>query len=190
MNKLSSATFALLAFSMLSTDIAGIGPNEARAGQAINYVNLPASGESGRNTPPCNDGGPTTADEIVSKLGRSIDKTTQYGPIAETIVANPSVRNWLKVRLGIHNGPSTCATLCVNIPANVTYNWEVCASDGRTSCKSSLKSSSFGEFGIGWSLVENLTNAIADGGNDRVVCVRVRNWKHDRSRDMKLTVTW
>lgn len=164
----------------------------AIADQVVLTAGLPPSGEqaSGHN-PPCGaDGSATTADAVVSALAGGADYVIGL-PIVSTITSNEDARNWVKVRLGIHNGLASCQTLCGALPSGASFSatgriWDGEWSTTPTPLPITASDKPFDP--DRWALIASPT--IADAQDARVVCYQVKNWSHDRARDYEIVLDY
>lgn len=145
-------------------------------------VTLPASGEAaGRHNPPCTDGyTPTTAQIVTPQVYAILDNYTGF-PIASTMSSViPGFDSWVAARMGIHNGPSTCASQCIVVPAGTAVR--ACMSDGHdgTQCKALAN----GDGPLAWAGTESLTKEETKGKH--IICTTGKNWSHDRNRNFWL----
>ena len=72
--------------------------------------------------PECGDAGLMTAADVILKLGTAAmdaacHRRTGHAPIVDKL--EPRQPNWLKVRLGLHDSKSSCATQCIVYPASL-----------------------------------------------------------------------
>ena len=178
------APFLVAMVSVLNVDL-------GHAGSVTETVQLPPTREPGRGAPGCgNPEARTTADETVETIGSSIDEAiSEYTGGLRLVSAAfkvPAVSGWVKSRLGLNDGPSACATLCVAYPSKSQGDWFVDASDGSGSGR--LRSTGK-EFSIGWAKLDRVTHARTGDGN-MVTCANVRHWSHDRHRNFLLKVNF
>jgi len=123
---------------------------------------------------------------VILQSGAAVIDAHVGVPVASVILENlsPGNKNWLKVRLGLHNGPSFCATQCVTYPKNVGAKAQACMSE--TGGDGLRCYSSAGDYD--WGRVENFTFASTE--KVTVFCARGKNWSHNRNRWFIVKATW
>lgn len=153
-------------------------------------VELAQTGESARvDNPECATPNLPTAGDVVVQLGTAlVDKSIGY-PITGVLWENasPGNRDWLKARLGLNNGKSSCQTLCVTHP-KVPVTYSLCISetggDGLT-CHDGGVESLNGDFvNTAWAAAEAASTY--ETGAAVLVCVTAKNWSHNRNRSVSL----
>jgi hypothetical protein len=171
---------------------------------------LPESREPARDNPdpPCGDPGAiTNADKVLQEAGGALKDATGV-PVDQIINQLPSEQQArLKVMLGIHNGPSTCATICVTVPADKPVRWlsgfTVILPDGQnigmlwypkngpTPYAETVSTANPADIQIvhTWGRITNMTVANA-GSNVRLYCFLGKNHSHTQAREFAIKATW
>jgi hypothetical protein len=145
-------------------------------------IELTQTGDPARvDNPDCSTTtGGMTAGDLVLIVGAAAIDAYVGSPVALPMlkVADRGQLDWLKVRLGLHDGKSTCATQCVVIPASLpSPEIQACMSESGgdgLECTNTARRYPFGA-------MENFTIATTSGGA-RVACVLGKNWSHNRNR--------
>lgn len=156
-------------------------------------IEIQQTGQSAsQNAPPCGSASdPLKAGEVVAKAGAAaIDKYLEtqgvptvggYGITQGLLnaVDNAGNRDWLRGRLGLNNGPSSCATQCVVYPTSQAAQLSIfgCLSEtGGDGLDCGANGWDQGQ----WMGVHNLTHAST--GKNTVSCMTGKNWSHNRNR--------
>ena len=180
---------ALVAWFLIIFSSTGLS---AKAGEVSDRVELAQTGESARvHNPECKSGNLPTAADVLLKLGTGlVDKYIGY-PVTTTIYENtsPGNRDWIKARLGIHNGKSSCQTLCVVYPKSAQ------------NVKVSTCLSETGGDGLGcrhgdngdvdppaYAGVDGVSKAETSQGI--MFCATGKNWSHNKDRWYTVKATW
>jgi len=151
-------------------------------------IKLPGPKEPAReDNPPCaSQANVTTADAVLAVVGAAIDTYVGY-PVATGVLENldNDKQNQLKVMLGIHDGKSTCATLCVVIPKTGAVDTHACMRDagGQQNCRDKD-----GKFGGGPSAVINMS--IAQSAGARLYCATGKNWQQGWYKYFSIGAKW
>jgi hypothetical protein len=177
------AAVALVLVAISATEVSAQRVVEAR-------VELLQTGEPASvHNPDCADGAaPMTAADLVLKVGAAaVDAYIGY-PVVTPLLekADSGQVNWLKVRMGLHNGKAHCATQCIIVPAASFKDSkdEVCMSetggDG-LECHS-------GNADYPWGWMGNFSYTRTS--NSGVICAYAKNWSHNRNRWFILRSTY
>lgn len=173
---------------MVLGGVALAGAPSARAVEARATIELVQTGESAKvENPGCADGVNVSAADVILKVGSAVADEYIGAPITSTVIENlsPGNRDWLKVRLGLHDGKSTCAIQCVVLP-NTQARLEACLSETGGDGLQCYKEP--GDYP--WGRVESFTTAVTDSGAAKVFCARGKNWSHNRNRWFVVTANW
>jgi hypothetical protein len=156
----------------------------ASAKEVSSEIELKQTGESARvPSPECGRGASMTAADLILKAGTAAIDAYIGQPVTSTLLEKmpPGNRDWLKGRLGIHDGKSTCGTVCVAVPAKARVTYSACASEtGRDGLGCSSKAGDLdppAHFGIA-----SFTASTTRSGRVRVICASGKNWSHNRDR--------
>jgi hypothetical protein len=148
------------------------------AEEVVARTELLQTGEPARvHNPDCSDGFGITAANLVLWLGPKIlDSFIGYPVLSEAFSRmSEGNRNWFKVRMGLHDGPSHCATQCVVVP-RVSFRGVACLSEtGGDGLECHEQAADYP-----WGRVENFT--ITWTANYGVFCASGKNWSHNRNR--------
>jgi hypothetical protein len=181
-NALRRCVLVAASFAVSSAQTSVANAEEVRAGMVLYQT-----GESAAvHSPDCSSGGPTAAD-VVLKVGAAVLDRAIGAPVTSAILNNLSPGNvdWLKARLGLHNGKSACATQCVVYPAGVNARLE--AGMGEHPGHEGLRWFDHpGE--IDWGAVENFSTATT--GKAQLFCAQGKNWSHNRNRVFYVKATY
>jgi len=167
----------------------------AQEPRVFSDVILLQSGEPAReHRPGCGGPNAMTAGDVILKLGAAAIDAAGGEGVATAIVdrASPEQRNWLKVRLGLHGGPSSCATACVIVPEGVTPRLEACMAEhpgwDHKACYTSASDHDLGH-PHAFARVENFTRERTSTGTT-VFCARGMNWSHNQNRVFRVQANW
>jgi hypothetical protein len=151
-------------------------------------LNLLQTGEPASvHSPACAATNQTTAADMMLKAGAAAIDYYYGTTVATTILEKtpPGNRNWLKVRLGIHNGQSTCGSVCMVVPTRKKLKYEACQSesggDGEA-CRSTV-----GDLPR-YAAVSATSKARAKRG--QLVCATGKNWSHNADRLFWIRATY
>lgn len=145
-------------------------------------VELKQTGEPARvHSPECALGNSVTAADIVLKAGAGAIDAYIGQPVTTTILSHvpPANRDWLKVRLGIHDGKATCATVCVAAPIQRDVQYIACMSEtGRDgeNCVSAARELD----PPGWAEITSISKSQTSSAT--LICASAKNWSHKRDR--------
>jgi hypothetical protein len=175
----------------LGLALSGVIVTGAASTEVVNRVELLQTGQSARvHNPACATGaGLTVADLILNAGAAAIDHFTG-APFAQTILeqAPPGNRNWLEVRLGIHDGKSTCATICVAYPADKNANLSACLSETGGEGLGCFAGKTDDADPPAWAAIQNFTTGAT--AKTKVFCATGKNWSHNRNRWFIVKATW
>ena len=153
------------------------------------HVTLPRTLEPARSDdPPCGSDMPTTADAVLTGIGAAIDGLAIGTPVISSAFASPEARGWLAARLGIHNGPSSCNTLCAKLPSGADFKATVSVSPIGGNVTMGRESKSF-DFGGAWFWGKGPTISDAGDGSE-LACWYVKQWIHDKDRSVDISISY
>jgi hypothetical protein len=153
-------------------------------------LELKQTGESARkHNPECRTSDHFSAADVAIRLGAVALIRSVGLPLTPPILdaATPGNIDWLKGRMGVHDGRSTCATQCIHVPARPQYNVQACFSEtggDKMGCTSSVAEN------VGppdWVAVSKFDSAPTELGT--LYCATGKNWSHNRDRWFYLRAT-
>ena len=172
-------------FSLLT-----LQPAVAPGADVSSITKLPPSDGVASGAPPCDPKAHVTADKIVERIGPAIDERAASAltfAIEARAFEPGDAKEWVQANLRPYEGPSSCATICVAIPSSANYTSRIDAWDTyRSSSLSVAGTLPRTHFGIGWSWIDEAHSA--ETKLMRIVCVDVRQWKHNWWRYIRLSV--
>ncbi|RYG88005.1 MAG: hypothetical protein EON59_05775, partial [Alphaproteobacteria bacterium] len=154
----------------------------AAATEVIAEVELLQTGESAKtHNPACGVPGSTTTADMLLHLGAAAVDAYVGQPVGTQVLkqVSPGNRDWVKGRLGIHDGKSTCATVCVSVPRRAKVSYQVCMSEtgrngkGCTSAPGDLDPPAYAN-------IAKIDTASTDAST--LICATGKNWSHNRNR--------
>jgi hypothetical protein len=163
----------------------------ASAGTSESRVELKQTGESARrNNPACATGAGMTAADFILKVGAVVVDRYIGQPVTMTILeqTSPGNREWLKGRLGIHDGRATCATLCVVVPNNVNPRLEACLSETGGDGLGCFNHTTENADPPAFAAIQSFTDGRT--ANAHVFCASGKNWSHNRDRWFIVRAVW
>jgi len=150
----------------------------AKADEVVARTELLQTGEPARvHNPDCSAGYEISAGNLVLWLGpKAIDYFIGAPIVSEAFKhLNEGNQNWLKVRMGLHNGPSHCATQCVVVPRRSFTGYACLSETGGDGLECHTAAADYP-----WGRVENFSVTWTE--NAGVFCASGKNWSHNRNR--------